>query len=60
MLTLLWKDQSTKNKITAAETGLQSRLKRELADFFNYEERYHQLVFDIIQQQKLSTSLVLR
>jgi sugar (pentulose or hexulose) kinase len=49
------------NKNGYVETGLQSSafIKRNLADFTSYEEAYHQLIFDIIQQQKLSTSLVL-
>ena len=34
-------------------------LQRNLSDFSSYEEAYHQLIFDIIQQQKLSTSLIL-
>ena len=32
---------------------------RELKQFTSYEEAYHQLLFDIIQQQKRSVSLVL-
>jgi sugar (pentulose or hexulose) kinase len=52
---------SQENKTGSAETGLQSSafIKRDLADFSSYEEAYHQLIFDIIQQQQLSTSLVL-
>jgi len=43
------------------ETGLHASAfsARKLDDFSTYEEAYHQLVYDIIQQQKLSTSLVL-
>ncbi len=45
----------------AAETGLHDSafVKRELSDFENYEEAYHQLIYDLIQQQKIATSLVL-
>lgn len=34
--------------------------KRELADFHNYEEAYHQLIIDIVAQQVRSTNLILR
>jgi glycerol kinase len=34
--------------------------ERKLGDFLNYEEAYHQLIVDIINQQIKSTSLVLR
>ena len=34
--------------------------ERELSDFKNYEEAYHQLIADIISQQIKSTNLVLR
>ena len=34
--------------------------KRELADFENYDEAYHQLIADIIHQQVKSTALVLK
>ncbi len=49
------------NKLTPAETSLGSSafVERELSVFSSYEEAYYQLIFDIIQQQKLSTSLVL-
>ncbi len=33
--------------------------QRNLSEFKNYEQAYHQFVFDIILQQKVSTSLVL-
>jgi len=44
-----------------AGTGLQSSLfaQRTLESFDSYEQAYHQLMYDIIQQQKMSTSLVL-
>ena len=46
---------------TAAETGLHDSafVKRELTGFKTYEEAYHQLIFDLIQQQKAATTLVL-
>ena len=34
--------------------------KRDLANYATYEEAYHQLIFDIMQQQVISTQLVLR
>jgi sugar (pentulose or hexulose) kinase len=34
--------------------------KRDLFDFSSYEEAYHQLIFDLINQQVKSTQLVLR
>jgi sugar (pentulose or hexulose) kinase len=34
--------------------------ERNLDDFLNYEEAYHQLISDIISQQIKSTNLVLR
>ena len=34
--------------------------ERELSAFENYEEAYHQLIFDIIVQQAVSTQLVLK
>jgi len=34
--------------------------KRKLEDFKNYEEAYHQLIFDIITQQVRSTNIVLK
>lgn len=44
-----------------AEAGLHASafVKRNLEDLGTYEAAYHQLIFDIIQQQQLSTSLVL-
>ncbi|MEO8174768.1 MAG: FGGY-family carbohydrate kinase, partial [Sediminibacterium sp.] len=43
------------------EAGLHASafIGRNLADFATYEEAYHQLIFDIIQQQQVSTSLIL-
>jgi sugar (pentulose or hexulose) kinase len=40
--------------------GPSSFSKRELSAFGNYEEAYHQLIFDIIRQQIKSTQLVLK
>jgi sugar (pentulose or hexulose) kinase len=34
--------------------------KRDLANYVTYEEAYHQLIYDIMQQQVISTQLVLR
>jgi sugar (pentulose or hexulose) kinase len=54
---------NSKNKTNAVETeaGLHASVfeNRSLADYTSYEEAYHQLIFDIIQQQQVSTSLVL-
>jgi sugar (pentulose or hexulose) kinase len=49
------------NDKSIIETGLQASVfaKRDLNKLATYEEAYHQLIFDIIQQQKRSTSLVL-
>ena len=51
----------TSNYEAMAETGLHvsAFAERELEKFSSYEDAYHQLIYDIIQQQKLSTSLVL-
>ncbi len=45
----------------AALTGVHTSAfgQRNLADFKTYEEAYHQFIFDIILQQKVSTSLIL-
>jgi sugar (pentulose or hexulose) kinase len=57
----LFKMTDNKNRKTKAETGLHASAftKRDLAEFTSYEEAYHQLIYDIIRQQELSTSLVL-
>ncbi len=34
--------------------------KRDLANYATYEEAYHQLIVDIVQQQVISTQLILR
>jgi len=48
-------------KITdKAMIGQSMFAERKLGDFLNYEEAYHQLIVDIINQQIKSTSLVLR
>jgi sugar (pentulose or hexulose) kinase len=49
------------NSIEVTQTGLHTSAfaKKDLNEFFSYEEAYHQLVFDIIQQQKAATSLIL-
>ncbi|HUQ65845.1 MAG TPA: hypothetical protein VM101_06810, partial [Flavitalea sp.] len=41
------------------ETGPSMFLQRELSEFKNYEEAYHQMMMDIIHLQVLSTDLVL-
>jgi sugar (pentulose or hexulose) kinase len=57
----LFETIKNRNAGEIAETGLHASAfgKRELADFATYEEAYHQLIYDLIQQQKLATSLVL-
>ena len=45
----------TKNKLKTS--GFSSR---ELSDFSNYEEAYHQLILDIVTQQHASTQMVLK
>lgn len=46
---------------TVALTGVNTSVfqHRNIDDFSDYEAAYHQLIFDIIQQQKVSTSLVI-
>ncbi len=34
--------------------------KKDLANYVTYEQAYHQLIYDIVQQQVISTQLVLR
>lgn len=43
-----------------AMVGVSTFADRNLADFSNYEEAYHQLIADIIAQQIKSTNLVLK
>ena len=52
---------NAQNIDTVAETGVNASVfaERNLSDFTSYEKAYHQLIYDIIQQQKVSTSLVL-
>ena len=52
---------NAQNIDAVAETGVNASVfaERNLSDFTSYEEAYHQLIYDIIQQQKVSTSLVL-
>ena len=45
--------------IEKQSTNYISFAKRNLNDFKNYEEAYHQLISDIIAQQKISTDLVI-
>jgi len=40
--------------------GLSAFSQRELTDFASYEEAYHQLIMDIMEQQVASTQLVLQ
>jgi sugar (pentulose or hexulose) kinase len=44
---------------TFFETGPSIFYRRDLHQFANYEEAYHQLMMDIVRQQVLSTTLVL-
>ncbi len=57
----LLKKYHTSNYEAIAETGLHvsAFAERDLEKFSSYEDAYHQLIYDIIQQQKRSTSLVL-
>ncbi|MDB5211985.1 MAG: carbohydrate kinase [Sediminibacterium sp.] len=57
----LFENISEKKNEDQTEVGLHASafVKRNLAEFETYEEAYHQLIYDIIQQQQLSTSLVL-
>ena len=54
--------ENCKNKmnIVATEAGLHASAfeSRNLSAYTTYDEAYHQLIFDIIQQQQVSTSLV--
>jgi len=43
-----------------AMVGQSAFAERNLSDFLNYEEAYHQLIADIISQQIKSTNIVLR
>lgn len=57
-----WLDKVTeKNHSLFESTGIQiaAFAKSDLSNFQSYEEAYHTLVYDIIQQQKYSTSLIL-
>jgi len=57
----LFKKIVKRNETSDAETGLHTSAftKRPITDFVSYEEAYHQLIYDIICQQKKSTSLIL-
>jgi sugar (pentulose or hexulose) kinase len=44
----------------SAMTGQSSFGRRDLNEFSNYEEAYHQLIADLIAQQQQSTNLVLK
>ncbi|HET6768641.1 MAG TPA: carbohydrate kinase, partial [Chitinophagaceae bacterium] len=48
------------HKSTDAQPPKSSFSNRNLSDFKNYEEAYHQLITDIVVQQVRSTNLVLR
>ncbi|MES2332181.1 MAG: FGGY family carbohydrate kinase [Bacteroidota bacterium] len=58
---VLFEKINQQNKLHDMEAGLHASAftKRNLADFESYAEAYHQLIYDIIQQQRSSTSLVL-
>jgi sugar (pentulose or hexulose) kinase len=48
------------NKVDSVLVGASGFSDRNLNDFVNYEEAYHQLIADIIVQQVKSTNLVLK
>ncbi len=50
----------TARKENPAMTGQSFFAQRKLVDFSSYEEAYHQLIADIIEQQVISTNLVLK
>lgn len=52
-------EQPQKNEHSVME-GPSAFAKRDLKDFKHYEEAYHQLIADLIQQQTRSTSMVLK
>jgi len=52
--------KQTTGKEKEAMTGQSSFAQRNLAAFTSYEEAYHQLIADIIEQQAASTNLVLK
>ncbi len=56
----LLKKLTLHDKQGSASTGLHTSAfaARSLSDFSNYEEAYHQFIYDIIRQQKMSTSLL--
>ncbi|MDP4265287.1 MAG: FGGY family carbohydrate kinase [Bacteroidota bacterium] len=51
---------SLQKKEQSAMVGQSAFAKRNLAEFSNYEEAYHQLIADIITQQTRSTNIVLK
>lgn len=51
---------STYNAQQGAMIGQSKFSKRELSEFKNYDEAYHQLIADIMEQQIRSTNLVLK
>ena len=57
----LWKKMNTAIEVDPVKTGLHVSpfADRNLGIFISFEEAYHQLIYDIIRQQQLSTSLVL-
>ena len=61
---LLKKQQHTKKNLQLMNEGSEPARsafgKRNLEEFRNYEEAYHQLILDIVAQQVRSTNLVLR
>jgi sugar (pentulose or hexulose) kinase len=57
----MFENSKGKMNTVEAEAGLHASAfeNRNIGEYATYEEAYHQLIFDIIQQQQVSTSLVL-
>ena len=57
----LWKKMNMSKELYPVKTGLHvsAFANRDLRMFISFEEAYHQLIYDIIRQQQLSTSLVM-
>ena len=54
------KKNSVQNVNSSAMVGQSKFAKRNLYDFSNYEEAYHKLIADIMEQQVRSTNIVLK
>ncbi len=57
----LWKKMNAASEVTPVKTGVSvsAFTDRDLTIFMSFEEAYHQLIYDIIRQQQLSTSLIM-